>query len=86
MKAKIFKYKFTTDPIELATDAVILSANMQYNGLFIWVKFYEDSPTRPRRFLMFGTGQDFDDSELVYISTVMDGAFVWHIFEDLHKY
>lgn len=42
-----------------------------------------DKPMEKRTFATIGTGHDAGkyDGELIYINTLFEGVFVWHIFE-----
>jgi hypothetical protein len=69
--------------IRMPFDAKILTAQFQREILCVWAmcdpkqEKYED-----RYFRVIGTGFDIDDTApLKYISTVQNGMFVWHVFE-----
>jgi hypothetical protein len=53
---------------------------MQNGWITLWVANHSDLPSRPCRFLVAGTGQVIP-SDAAYLGTVMDGIFVWHVFE-----
>lgn len=81
----IFKYPYS-DVVMLPAKACVLSAGMQDGGLWLWCLVDTSYPLQERHFRMWGTGWDLseeiDDRGIVsHISTVLDGEFVWHIFE-----
>lgn len=69
--------------VEMPFGARILSAQMQHGTPILWALCDADAEMRPRRFVMFGSGQEIlpehDAGE--YVGTVQSFHFVWHIFE-----
>lgn len=56
----------------------------EQDALVFWVQIERDVPTERRTFRVFGTGHDMpDDVALEHVATVMDGRFVWHVFEEI---
>lgn len=54
------------------------------DALVFWAQVDRDVPTERRTFRVFGTGHDMpDDVALEHVATVMDGPFVWHVFEEI---
>ena len=67
--------------IQLAKDAKIIKANYQNGIVHLWAETQTIiEETIPRRFRLFGTGEDIPENS-IYIDTVFDGGFVWHIYE-----
>ena len=82
----IFKYPFIlshVQVIKIPADAEILSIQMQNERFYIWVKLDTEKPKFERNILVFGTGAEMQNDNLKYISSIQDGAFVWHFFEVL---
>ena len=81
----IWKFKLELSceqDVQLPTGAKVLTAQYQNGSLFIWaVVDPMEVETGYRRFLIFGTGHEMSDVAMRYISTVQQGAFVWHVFE-----
>lgn len=85
---RIFKHelKGAVTDIELPEDFSVLSAQMQKDKLMLWIRTdveNSDDRTEKKRFYVIPTGQAFpeDAEDLTYISTVIDGDYVWHIWE-----
>ena len=51
---------------------------------YAWYLFdqFHEKMLEPKRFFIIGTGWDIGDDNLEYISTVFQGQFVWHYFEE----
>lgn len=87
----IYKYKIDLGPqnIEMPKNAKILSAHFHSGGLFIWaaVDFAEKRKER-RKIIVIGTGQIWNERHHdlnAFIGTIIQGAFVWHVFEENGK-
>jgi len=81
----IYKYnlQFTDfQQVIMPIGAMILSVEMQGNLICIWAMVDQSQTKTERRGIeIFGTGQPMSDRERKYIGTVLDGQFVWHVFE-----
>ena len=82
----IWKYEIRAMPsfqeLMVPKGSEFLSAQMQNDLLCLWFKV--DSlmiEHECKSFVIFGTGQKFDDTGLNFLSTVQDGRYVWHLFE-----
>ncbi len=88
MKYKIYKYALNKDveqTISLPKEAEILKVEMQNNKLCLWASFpiENENSSIKRAFQVVGTGWDFDKLlGMIYLDTVFDRGFVWHIFEE----
>lgn len=81
----IYKY-----PINLTTEkqclclpenSQLLSVQMQNEKLCVWALIDESQPLSMVRFHIFGTGENLpDDLNTVFLGTVQDGIYVWHVF------
>jgi len=64
----------------LPLSAKVLHFGMQEDDFVIWVDTDTEAPTKQRRFFVVGTGHPIP-GRATYCGTVMDGPFVWHLFE-----
>ena len=88
----IYKYPFTgTNELVIPhyrSSVVLVSYNPQKNsdvGLpVLWVE--HTAPPKPtdstRRFLFFGTGDTFDETDLIHVGSAVCGPYVWHVYKD----
>lgn len=69
--------------VDLPADAMILHAAMQRGAFCIWYMFNEYSrPTREKRqFEIVPTGKPTNCDPSTHVATVLDGPYVWHLFE-----
>lgn len=69
--------------IEMPERAQILAANKQ-NGIWcIWALVDPNTSTETRSFIINGTGWEFEATGLKHLKTILEGGFVWHLFECL---
>lgn len=66
--------------IDIPIGAKFLTAQVQ-GCICIWAVVDPGKVSERRRILIRGTGHPFTGSEERYIGTVMDRAFVWHVFD-----
>ncbi len=86
MKAVIFKYRIPNGggEVSMPEGARCLKLAMLVDGLYVWALVDPAQPVRARKFSVIGTGQDFEMSMWhVYLDTVEEGPFIWHVFEVL---
>lgn len=89
MNKIIYKYTLKLigiQQIDLPSDYKILSIQLQYENMQMWVLVNSEAPTIPRYFHIYGTGQCIENiNVLKYISTVVtcNEALVWHVFEKI---
>lgn len=82
----IYKYELFTKNLEfhelaLPKGTEILRVGMQHSVVTLWALIDPDEGVwEVRRFVRYGTGHEVHGVNL-YIGTVFDGPFVWHIFE-----
>jgi len=83
MKITIFKYPLPTSKtkVSMPHSATILSVQLQHGIPCIWAMVDVDNDLEDREFWIFGTGHVLPDNPGIYIGTILDGSFVWHIFE-----
>lgn len=83
---QIFKYalRITDGPqtVFMPLGSRILSVQNQNGNLTFWALVDDRRDKVPRKFLVVGTGQDFDAFKLQYVGTAQFGVFVWHVFEE----
>jgi len=52
---------------------------MQGDALHVWMMVETNESQVPHEFVVIGTGQELPLGD--HIGTVLEGAFVWHVFE-----
>lgn len=91
MSKTIWKYAVSLSDevvIEMPKGAEILHAEigrLSIRGvpaqIWIWAIVDRGAPIENRHFSIRGTGHDLGFAAAHYIATLMDGPFVWHLFE-----
>jgi hypothetical protein len=69
--------------ITLRHGAQILDFQIQRGSLCCWALINTEKPEAKRTIIIVGTGHAVPKYSMRFISTVQDGAYVWHIFEIL---
>lgn len=88
---KIHKYTLQIggkNVVKMPAKAKILSAQIQREHLVMWASFFSDDKETSRLFFVRATGVSYTEDpaeSLIYISTVSDGDYVWHVFESVRK-
>lgn len=85
LRRSIWKYEVPiTDhfSVPMQRGAHVLTAQMQRDTLVLWAEVDVQVDTEPRHFYVIGTGRPLP-LKVLYVSTVQDGQFVWHIYEDI---
>lgn len=87
----IWKYPlnlgFNGQRIRFRKGAKILKADMQGEAICIWALVEDTEKEEWRDIAIYGTGHRIPDellNRLSFIDTVMDGSYVWHVFELLN--
>lgn len=81
---KIYKYELKPDlstELHIEKYARLLSCQVQRGVICLWYLVDEYEKTEKRTFYRVGTGKRFDASNSVYIGTVQQEPYVWHIWE-----
>jgi len=77
-------YKYTLDSqdctLQLPKGAELLTVQLQNGIPTLWALVNPMTVTEERHICIVGTGWDVEDN-MKYITTYMDGYFVWHAFE-----
>jgi len=77
-------YKYTLHSkdctLQLPKGAEILTVQLQNEIPTLWALVNPMTVTEERHICIVGTGWDVEDN-MKYITTYMDGYFVWHVFE-----
>jgi hypothetical protein len=81
MITQIWKYRLREQGIEMPMDAKVLSVQLQDDIPHIWAMVNPHRERELRNFVIIGTGQSFDDTNMKYIGTYQHNPFVWHLFE-----
>ncbi len=82
----IFKYQLSTvdrQDVRMPMGARILTALVQNGVVCVWAEV--DGVTEgmePRTIWIVGTGNPMPGVALSYINSVMQGPFVWHVYEE----
>lgn len=87
----IYKYPIPLSvgsSIRMPVDARIIRAEMDETlvgtkvnrTINLWALVDTDYPMEPCNFYVYGTGQPIDEGH-VYVATVKDRSFYWHIFQ-----
>lgn len=83
MSGRMFKYQVFDGAVEMREGAVIRAVGMQNRAIYAWAEVpYDVGGERlaERTLRVVATGRDVPDPG-VYLGTVFDGPFVWHIYE-----
>lgn len=76
-----------TVEIEMPAGAEVLHVNVQSRGLdedaYLWALVDPNAPKGLRRFFLVGTGQPLSEDAGRHVGTwdMMNGRYVWHLFE-----
>ncbi len=83
----IYKYRLKLvdlQIIEMHVGAEILSAGLDVDSvLCVWTAQDTSQPTVSRRIAIVGTGNPLSDA-MMFIGSVTQGSYVWHVFEACH--
>lgn len=85
MSKRIWKWPLVgaLDEESMPKGTTILCVQMQTTVPTIWALVdTEQMETERRRFRIYGTGREIPSESGIYIGTVQNGPFVWHIFEE----
>lgn len=66
--------------IDMPKGAEIVLVHMQAELCFLWAVVNPAADPEPRGFIIHGTGHQMDHDGQ-HVGSVMDGVFVWHVFE-----
>lgn len=79
----IWKFEIVPDaPVMMPMDAEIMCFQFQRSMPCIWAIVDPDIVKVPRRFEIFGTGQEIPgEDKCCYVGTEQVGPLVWHLFE-----
>lgn len=85
---KILKYNLDVTDLQsvpMPEGAVILTAQCQFNEIFLWAHVNPSEPVVNRTIEIIVTGYEYEGAERAYIGTVQQhgGQLIWHIFERL---
>lgn len=69
--------------VELPSSSTVRSVAMQSNNVCLWVEVDNEVTGRQtRKFLMVGTGREFDACKYdKFVGTFFDAQWTWHVFE-----
>jgi len=69
--------------VDMPHGAILMTVIIQHGKLCLWAEVQTCNPMRGRIIEIVGTGNPIASKQTGYIGTVVDGAFVWHVFEKL---
>lgn len=70
--------------ISIDWDAKFLSVGIRNGQLCLWAMVNTENGYGRKNIRIIGTGHAIDNADyLTYIGTVIDGFFVWHVFEEI---
>jgi hypothetical protein len=84
MSQVIWKYPLNisdSQTIMMPRGAIIITAQLQHGTPTLWAIVDPEKEKEPRKILIFGTGHEHQEINGVYINTVQQEQYVWHIFE-----
>jgi len=68
--------------VSMPRGALIVHCAMQHGLPTMWAEVRsEETAHHMRTFLIYGTGERIDGRFYRYVGTIIDGAYVWHIYE-----
>ena len=77
-----FELEITVQNITIPTGAEILSVANQHGTICLWAFVEPNNPKIERVIEVVGTGWMLEPmKKRKFIGTVLDGSFVWHVFE-----
>lgn len=80
----IYKYPLEVrdeQEIEMPGKPVLFKVGLDPSGeLCCWALVDPTSPPRPQRFYVVGTGHQVPADAYIWIGTVNQGTFMWHVF------
>lgn len=75
--------------ILMPKNAKVVHVGLQEGVVTIWAEVDDDALQAAvsgrewdgRRFAVYGTGDTIPDDDAVHVGSLMDGIFVWHVYE-----
>lgn len=83
MEQVIYKYELSAHytEIKIPGKGVVLTAQMQNSKPYVWVMIELDQPEEEHCFIAIGTGNQYElNDDWMYVDTIQDPPYVWHIF------
>lgn len=81
----IYEYKLEfvdLQEVMIPDGSTILSVQSQGGNICFWAIVEPSLPLVTKKFRIFGTGHPMNEVPNIFIGTVQQGPFVWHIFEE----
>jgi len=91
MNNVIWKYSLGPTPnhtLSMPKGAEVIQADIQHGEFFIWAIIPDTEAEKENRFFLIAATGGPEDSRTTkesHISTIMDGDYVWHVFEVRHE-
>ena len=78
----IYKVHVTESPVYLPASAQILDIGMQDYKVILWYSFENhEEHTVEHLFRAIPTGGFVPGEDFIYMKTIIDGVYVWHIYK-----
>ncbi len=68
--------------VRMPHGARVLCAMNQHGNVTIWAEVNPNALTEDRVFWIVGTGNPMPTAALIYIGSVLQPPFVWHVYEE----
>ncbi len=85
MSSSIWKFEVrltSRSVVKMPIGAKILKCDMQNGSICVWALVNTSNDMVNREFEVYGTGHPvYDGIEEHYLNTVIDGDYVWHVFD-----
>ena len=76
----IYKYP-TVSRIFLPEGYKVLKAGLQNGTIFVWIELDKDrEEVFAVQFMEYGTGMEIHDNPGIYIDSIFQEEFVWHVY------
>lgn len=80
---KIWKYELEVRGMQeqwIPEGAQVLTLAVQHGRIFAWIMVDPDAEVRPWVFEIYGTGHAIPEGQRMFLGTVFQNQFVWHVF------
>ena len=88
MSKRIYKYPLIFGDeavVQMPEGAVPIAADIQSGAICVWAAVDPEAKVVPRHFFIRGTGHEMPPAPYRHLATIMDGQFVWHVFDGLDE-
>lgn len=71
--------------IQMPKGAIPRHLGIQDATIALWADVNPQAEPESRTFVLAGTGEEIPE-DVIFVATVIAGAFVWHLFDDRNPY